>query len=546
MDKFEISTEIAASPEEFLLNIGDDCEDTGLTIVKPMHGREPDEKRTNKGYKRPKNKNSQGWHQLSNNQRLLKHPDQEEPDCIQEQKNDSVIDVETSSTGKSALDLYLAEMRLLKSKSCQDEKALLKRMADQFEQLVREISRFPGSAKFIVEEYSKSSLSESDDGLLNDEQLAQYLKADPSLDSNTFFNNSTISFPHSAESDWSSKKKGPKPDDIRVLHSRFNAVCNAVLQKKSTSLLRALLSNAFCQLPLTIIQVDALIEQMNLLLKNYRRDRSKKFGRQLMQNGFESDYGISFAELEKILANVSKINFKWQKTRNQFVVFHLGLVFHLARQYSTNEQELIDLVQEGNIGLIKAVERFDYRLGYRFSTYAAYWIRLSISRLIARSRRQIRLPYRQNLELGAVNKKKNRFEQLHGRLPDTEELAKETGMSEADLRRLEYISQAVASLDVPLEFGESLDLHSVIEQKNFLQPMDTVSKQQWQGIMGSAINKLSQREAFVIRQRFGVGVYAEKTLQEIASMLGLTRERVRQIEVAGLKKIRFYLEPLTA
>ncbi|MGR9105571.1 MAG: sigma-70 family RNA polymerase sigma factor [Gammaproteobacteria bacterium] len=459
-----------------------------------------------------------------------------------------------STDVKSPLDLYCAEIRRLKRRDTEDEQSLQEILAEVSNSLVRTISGFPGSARSILDDFR------GDPGLpsaaRNDRESQQVgFSSEPQIED---------------LSDFDTEYCG-KADD-RVLQSTFlqgNSDVNLLqplaacwdqfdqaarqhgIAHETTRQWLAALADAFCRLPWSPYGLKVLVRRLNSVMADWQQDPTGNLHRADLANycaedAFEQRYAIRFEEFRQIVREASKLFRKWQRTRNRIAEFHVGLVVYLARQYSSEPQELIDLIQEGNIGLIKAVERFNYRLGFRFSTYATYWIRLAMSRYLARSSRVVRLPYRHTLHIGTVRKKRESFTQTHGRPPSMLELARDTGISEAGLRKLETLSQAIASLNAPLESSEGLDLMSLFEQQTFSQPVEVLERERREDLIGKAIDTLNQREAFVIRQRFGIGVYAEKTLQELGSLLGLTRERVRQIESGALKKMRRWLEPLAA
>lgn len=310
---------------------------------------------------------------------------------------------------------------------------------------------------------------------------------------------------------------------------------------------RMTLSKSFSTLnlaPDTITQLASHVQSLHTI--NQKKAHGGTLNSHLPNHDIVAGYGVEADKFTSIADQCAKINLQWQIARNRVVAFHLGLVLYLARQYSTDPDRLTDLVQEGNIGLIKAVERFNYQLGFRFSTYATYWIRLAITRYLARNNHCVRLPYRTTQDLGNANKKRAMFRRRNGLAPSVEELSNETGITRQRLHELNSLSQKSMSLNTPVDEHENLTLMSLLEQETFLQPVIAAEAQYTKFRICKAIKDLNQREAFIVRQRFGIGVYAEKTLNEIGNLLGLTRERVRQIEASALKKIQHYLEPLIA
>ncbi|MCI0652928.1 MAG: RNA polymerase sigma factor RpoD/SigA [Methylococcaceae bacterium] len=469
---------------------------------------------------------------------------------------ESNLGVAESTEVRNPLDIYCSEIRRLNNLNPEDEQRFQVLMSEISDSLVRTISRFPGSARILIEgcKTSACSLLSSPTNRRDGECDHGESSAAPWIDE--------ISLMECEDNEEFDDRVArtdlaqgiPDSDLIQAVSARLDGLYQAArrygISHETTRKHRLALSEAFRKLPLTPLCIENLIARLNSLLESWQQTRLRRSAEgtshnELAEAMFEQLYAIGFEEFEQIARESFRLYFEWQKIRNRIAEFHVGLVVYLARQYSSEPQELIDLIQEGNIGLIKAVERFKYRLGFRFSTYATYWIRLSMSRHLARSSRAVRLPYRQSLYIGTVRKQREIFSQIHGRAPNTLELARVTGISEAGLRKLEIISQAIASLDAQVEPGEPLDLLSMLEQQVFNQPLEEVERQDMNGLIEQAIGGLNQREAYVIRQRFGIGVYTEKTLQELGAVLGLTRERVRQIENGALKKIRRWFEPLT-
>ena len=445
---------------------------------------------------------------------------------------------------RNPFDRYCAELRRLEKLDAKEELKLQERLAETGEGLIRAIANIPECARLIVNQSQINGLAPGDlssddsDEVCSDEVNQADDAASRVRDESDDFGNQITKaelMQNIADSESIEKLNS-------ILEDLFQAAREHGAMHEVTLLYREALARAVVKCSLGPPLLKYLVGHLEMVFERNRLpDQCKQAdngGQGLPETQFEQHYGQSFEEFESFATEASRLYLEWEATRNRISECHVGLVVFLARQYSSDPQELIDLIQEGNIGLLKAVERYNYRLGFRFSTYATYWIRLAMSRYIARSSRAVRLPYRQNLHLGSVRKKREHFKQIYGRLPSTLELARETGISEANLLKLDTMSQAIASLDAQLEVGENLDLMSMMEQETFRAPADLVEKQNLSGIIEKSIGRLNQREAYVIRQRFGIGVYAEKTLQELGSVLGLTRERVRQIENGALKKLR--------
>lgn len=231
----------------------------------------------------------------------------------------------------------------------------------------------------------------------------------------------------------------------------------------------------------------------------------------------------------------------WLDSRQQLVTANSGLVLFIANQYKGGFLDFDDLVQEGQTGLLKAADRYDYRLGFKFSTYAGYWIRQAISRSLSRCERVVRIPCGQ---IGVINKFFRDREQLLlriGKEPSLQDMAEHTGLSVEEIDKILAISQTAVPIETSSEDDE--DTYAPIdflEQQVFSTPFGVLAQSDLEQLIEQALNVLSPREAKIITHHFGVDAEAEMTLKEIGAELNLTRERVRQIEVAALNKIKHH------
>ena len=252
----------------------------------------------------------------------------------------------------------------------------------------------------------------------------------------------------------------------------------------------------------------------------------------------EIDIGMNYEDLKGLAHMIRKNMFEARKTRKELVVANLRLVVSIAKKYINKGLSFLDLIQEGNIGLMRAVERFEYKRGYKFSTYATWWIRQAITRAIADQARTIRIPVHMIETINKLNKVARIFVQQFGREPKPEEIAKKMAMSADKVRSVLKISQHPISLETPI--GEEKDSHlgDFIEDKDADSPASAAVNVLLKEQIEKVLHTLKEREAEVLRLRFGIGDGVPHTLEEVGKIFKVTRERVRQIEAKALRKLR--------
>ena len=253
----------------------------------------------------------------------------------------------------------------------------------------------------------------------------------------------------------------------------------------------------------------------------------------------EEQYLTNLEELRKIVALISENKTEMLHAKDQFVRSNLRLVLSIAKNYSYPGLDLLDLVQEGNIGLMKAVDKFNYRLGHKFSTYATWWIRQSITRAIADQGRTIRIPVHMVEAMNRVLKVANELTKRMGREPSVHELAKELKTPVAKVTQILKAAQEPISLEASIADNKDAVLNKFIEDKNAVSPDEDVMKHNLREVTDSALQSLSPREQEIVRMRYGLNDNGkEYTLQEVGEIFQVTRERIRQIEEKALLKLR--------
>lgn len=255
-------------------------------------------------------------------------------------------------------------------------------------------------------------------------------------------------------------------------------------------------------------------------------------------SALEHETGLTITEIKELNRHLSVGETKARKAKKEMVEANLRLVISIAKKYTNRGLQFLDLIQEGNIGLMKAVDKFEYRRGYKFSTYATWWIRQAITRSIADQARTIRIPVHMIETINKLTRIQRQMLQEMGREPTPEELGKRMQMPEEKIRKVLKIAKEPISMETPIGDDEDSHLGDFIEDANVQSPIDSATMEGLREATRSILAGLTPREAKVLRMRFGIDMNSDHTLEEVGKQFEVTRERIRQIEAKALRKLR--------
>lgn len=391
---------------------------------------------------------------------------------------------------------------------------------------------------------------------------------------------------------------GPNPEQAKIyfdeLRENFNNAMTSLKDQgrtaKSTVELLELMSESFLKLKLTSRQVDKLtrhfrqlrnhirefernimrlciekakiprklfietfpgqetnLDWMDMLLSKHGKKldsiRISEFDKdikhlQIRLASFEQEYGLTISEIKDINREMSIGEAKARRAKKEMVEANLRLVISIAKKYTNRGLQFLDLIQEGNIGLMKAVDKFEYRRGYKFSTYATWWIRQAITRSIADQARTIRIPVHMIETINKLNRISRQILQETGREASPEELAEKMELSEDKIRKVLKIAKEPISMETPVGDDDESHLGDFIQDDNIESPIDCATAEGLREATLEILETLTPREAKVLRMRFGIEMNTDHTLEEVGKQFDVTRERIRQIEAKALRKLR--------
>ncbi|HHK3407041.1 TPA: RNA polymerase sigma factor RpoD [Pseudomonas aeruginosa] len=496
--------------------------------------------------------------------------------------------------------MYMREMGTVELLTREGEIEIAKRIEEGIREVMSAIAQFPGTVDSILADYNRivaeggrlsdvlSGYIDPDDGSLPAEEVEPVNLKDDSADSKEKDD-------EEEESD-DEGDGGPDPEEARL---RFTAVSEQLDKakkalkkhgrgsKQATAELTGL-AELFMPIKLVPKQFDALVARvrsalegvraqeraiMQLCVRDARMPRAdflrlfpnhetdekwvdsvlkskpkyaeaiERLRDDILRNqqklaALESEVELTVAEIKEINRAMSIGEAKARRAKKEMVEANLRLVISIAKKYTNRGLQFLDLIQEGNIGLMKAVDKFEYRRGYKFSTYATWWIRQAITRSIADQARTIRIPVHMIETINKLNRISRQMLQEMGREPTPEELGERMDMPEDKIRKVLKIAKEPISMETPIGDDEDSHLGDFIEDSTMQSPIEMATSESLKESTREVLAGLTAREAKVLRMRFGIDMNTDHTLEEVGKQFDVTRERVRQIEAKALRKLR--------
>ncbi len=495
--------------------------------------------------------------------------------------------------------MYMREMGTVELLTREGEIVIAKRIEEGLRELMKAMAYFPGTVEHVLNEYA---LIDADERRLNElitgyldpteEEIPPGAQA---VSSNASANDDDNDVSDDDDDD-EEAQVGPDPEEARIRFAELKKqydVTSALVARRGRQDAKAIaaleeLGDLFKCFKLTPRQFDPLLGHIRAVLTRVRRHeravlnlcvRHAKMPRKTFIESFpgneinqrwidkhirakepysellvnvktevvraqkklallQEETGLTISEIKDINRQMSIGEAKSRRAKKEMVEANLRLVISIAKKYTNRGLQFLDLIQEGNIGLMKAVDKFEYRRGYKFSTYATWWIRQAITRSIADQARTIRIPVHMIETINKLNRISRQMVHEKGREPTPEELGERMDMSEDKVRRVLKIAKEPISMETPIGDDEDSHLGDFIEDATVDSPVDSSIDEGLREATKDVLGSLTAREAKVLRMRFGIDMNTDHTLEEVGKQFDVTRERIRQIEAKALRKLR--------
>ena len=507
----------------------------------------------------------------------------------------AVMGVEAGRT-TDPVRMYMREMGAVELLTRDGEIIISKRIEEGMRQVLNTLAHYPESIKALLDDYDRSAAGE----MRLSDIITGYMDAveeiplpeEDTPDDAVF----AEVVDEVAEGDEEGTESGPDPvlakerfTGLRELYKKVTASAKKFgLRHKNTEKHIEALAEAFNQFKLTPKELDKLIKKVRDMLDQVRKYEKQimnlcvnkaKMPRQEFITYFikhetdpqwlnkvlnkksayiktlkeflpdierlqhkllviENDKKLTILEIKKLNRDIMTGESKARRAKKEMVEANLRLVISIAKKYTNRGLQFLDLIQEGNIGLMKAVDKFEYRRGYKFSTYATWWIRQAITRSIADQARTIRIPVHMIETINKINRAAREMLQKFGLEPDPKDIAEKLEMPEEKVRKVLKIAKEPISLATPIGDDEDSSLGDFVEDVTAISPIDAATIEGLRETVQGILSTLTAREAKVLRMRFGIGMNNDHTLEEVGKQFDVTRERIRQIEAKALRKLR--------